>query len=306
MQTDEHQPDHPSIDELEKSDSLSRDSFLLAEASVRETKAGDPYVAGALRDETGKIPLRQWDTDEHPDTGQVVRVKGNVDSYQGDLQIVAHALSPAPEADPTDFTPSAHRPACELLGEVVAMLERHCKPEMVDAVLDAADCLEDGAYRKSEQVQRMPAAQSNHHARSGGLVEHIHSMAHLAVDLADHYRDRYDADLDLGALLAGVVLHDIGKVDELSSPWRTEYTEKGQKLGHIPIGLVRWNHAVGRHDLFGERARQVAHLILSHHGRKEWGSPVEPQTPEAQLLHQIDMLDSRMDPALTEAEGGGA
>jgi len=285
------------VSQLEFGQPLSAARFLLDDAAAKTTKSGKPYIAGTLRDATGRIELRQWEAHEHPPVGHVVAINGEVDQYEGDLQVKVTAMSIADGADPADYVESAHRPAADLIGEIVALAEMHCDGALLDLLLFVLG----GNADRMDGLLRAPAAKRNHHARLGGLVEHIHSMAHLAVHSADHYARRYDYQIERGILLAGVILHDIGKADELSRAIGTEYTRSGRLEGHISMGVRLLEGLADRVGLDDETHGHIRHLILSHHGKKEWGSPVEPRTPEAVVLHQLDMLDSRADAVLDAA-----
>ena len=291
-------------------------SLLLGAVEVRETKNGDPYLAGTLRDETGRIELRQWDEHQHPPAGTVVRLTGQVDEYKGALQVVVDRMAIDQEADPADYIESAHRPADELLDEVRRLVDLHCEQPLVDLldyVLGYWPLHNEPQHRtakstRGDRLRESPAAKRNHHARHGGLIEHIHSMCWTACRMVEHYQERYGQSAPrLDLLLAGCILHDIGKLDEMSGPIGTEYTREGELAGHIAIGLRHLDKAAEAADVSqgSELYQHLRHLILSHHGKREWGSPVEPKTPEAVLLHQIDMLDSRLDPVCSALSKAG-
>jgi len=292
--------------------------LLLTAVEQRETKNGDPYLAGRLRDKTMELEIRWWDRDSLPaEPGEVVRCKAEVGEYRGERQLVVYGLSSeGPDADPADYVESAHRPAEELLDEVRRLVDLHCEQPLIDLldyVLGYRPMTRDPQHRdpRSSQGDRLrgaPAAKRNHHARHGGLIEHIHSMCWAACRMVEHYQERYGQSAPrLDLLLAGCILHDIGKLDELSGPIGTEYTECGELAGHIAIGLEYINdaakvaHVAQSSGLYWH----LKHLILSHHGKNKWGSPVEPRTPEAVLLHQIDMIDSRLDPVCSALSKAG-
>lgn len=284
------------IADLEEGDELTHEFFLLNSASIRETTSGDPYVAGELRDKTGRLDLRMWQTDTHPEPGVVVAVDGYVDTYDGALQIVADSVVDADDKPTRDYVESAHRPPADLLDEIVHRVETHCQGDVYDLLLWVLR----GDAERTEGLLAAPAARRNHHARHGGLLEHIWSMQRLAVSIWEHYWSMSGeaAAFDLPLLMGGTILHDIGKLEEHPDPAATETTERGELRGHIQAGvdLLRDAAKATGVDRDSELYWHLEHLILSHHGRKEWGSPVEPKTPEAVLLHQIDMLDSSAEP----------
>ncbi|MFU8804228.1 MAG: 3'-5' exoribonuclease YhaM family protein, partial [Bradymonadaceae bacterium] len=273
---------------------------LVHSMDSRLTRAGKPFVDLVLQDKTGKISAKLWDTATGPAAGQVIYARGKVSEYQGQAQVVLGWHTVEEDADVSEYVTGSHRPPQELLDEVERLLYYNCEGPVWDVLSYIIS-------NHKDALLTSPAAKGNHHARHGGLIEHIHSMMHLAIFHCEHYHDRYgEVVLDVGLVLAGVFLHDIGKVVELSGHIGTEYTTTGKLVGHIPHGLLMLERAiqahvddtknVGENHLTEEMADQLRHLILSHHGKMEWGSPIVPQTPEAVLLHQLDMMDSRMDP----------
>jgi 3'-5' exoribonuclease len=146
------------------------------------------------------------------------------------------------------------------------------------------------------RFKQAPAATSNHHNYLGGLLEHVLSMARMACMLCDHYARYYPGLIDRDLVIAGCILHDLGKSEELSWERGFEYTTQGQLIGHIPRGIELIEEAAARMSPAPPDGLllQLKHLVLSHHGKLEYGSPVRPRTPEAILLHELDMIDSRM------------
>lgn len=269
---------------------------VLVKSSTSKTASnGKPFVDVELADKTGTIAAKMWDTETGPPVGQVIAARGKINVWNDQKQVVLGHWTVDEDADLAEYIQSAHRPPEELFDDLEKLLETHCKgyiQYVVQNVLDA----------NRSKLLTSPAAKGNHHARHGGLLEHTHSMAHLAIDICYHYESRYGAVVDLGLLVAGVILHDLGKVHELSGPIGTEYTDTGQLVGHIPHGLLMLESAAKNWSKAPEaleKLDRLRHMILSHHGRLEWGSPVEPCTPEAIILHHIDMLDSRFDALAT-------
>lgn len=297
-----------NIDELTDNTEFTNTPFLLENAETRETKSGTPYVAGELRDATGRIDFRRWDSDDHPEPPVVVEVTGETDTYRGDLQVIIDSFAANDDLRMAEFVESAHRPAPEMLGQCLSILDQRarCTSNLSALVREVCQVRlqDDGEAaptgERGEALLEMPAARGHHHARLGGLVEHIHSMVETTLNTAKTYDLRYDHHFDRNLLIAACILHDIGKIAEYSGPIGTEVTEYGRRQGHISIALKWVDQAAAELEVDADTHDHLRHLILSHHGKKQWGSPVDPDTPEAQLLHQIDMIDSRMDAALTE------
>jgi 3'-5' exoribonuclease len=200
--------------------------------------------------------------------------------------VIIRQFQPAgDEADPADFLPTSLRdPETMLteLGEVLAAVKSPPLRSLLDAFLD------DGEF--CERFKAAPAGTRLHHAYRGGLLEHTLSMARCAVALASHY-----AVLDLDRLLTGVFLHDLGKVEELTAEPMLDYSDRGRLLGHIEIGARLLAERAARIEGFPAPLLDVlTHMVLSHHGRLEYGSPKLPMTPEGVALHHLDNLDAKL------------
>jgi len=263
--------------------------FLVQTKEVRQKKTGEPYLSLVLMDRTGEVDAKMWDNiGEVADTfdrDDFVRVRGQAQEYNRKVQITVHSLQRVAdeEVDIADFLPVSKRDAAEMWRElegVVASVSNPHLKEMLEAVF--------GDPAIADAYRRAPAAKGIHHAWIGGLLEHVLSMCALARFFASHYPG-IDGDL----LLTGVLLHDIGKIRELDFTRSFTYTSEGGLVGHIQIGL----RIVAEHlpQGFPPRLRNlVEHMILSHHGQLEFGSPKLPSFPEAMLLHLIDLTDSKM------------
>src|SRR5208283_3457453 len=277
--------------------------FLVQSKDVREGKTGRKYMSLTLMDRTGEIDARMWDNVETAaltfERDDFVRVEGEAQEYQGKRQLIVHKLKRASEeeVDARDFLPASQRDAGEMFAElngiIAGMGNRHLK-----ALLEAlfADESIAAAYRTA------PAAKSIHHAWLGGLLEHIVSLCGLAREIGAHYIARgYPVDPDL--LLAGVMLHDIGKIEELKYERSFSYSTPGQLLGHIVLGLRMVEEKLRGLPEFPPKLKLLLeHMILSHHGQMEFGSPKVPLFLEAMLLSQIDALDARMATMLASIE----
>jgi 3'-5' exoribonuclease len=277
--------------------------FLVQSKDVREGKTGKKYMSLTLMDSTGEIDARMW---ENVDTASVlfqrddfIRVEGETQEYQGKQQLVVHRLKKAldDEVELKDFLPASKRDPIEMFAELQAIVaglgNAHLKA-LVEAVF--ADS------RIAEAFRTAPAAKSIHHAWLGGLLEHVLSMCEIARRVGQHYITvGYPVDLDL--LLSGVILHDIGKIDELNYARSFSYSTTGQLLGHIVMGVQMIEEKLRALPDFPPKLRMLLeHMILGHHGQIEFGSPKLPVFLEALLLAQIDNLDSKMATMLSSLE----
>ncbi|MGC8549204.1 MAG: 3'-5' exoribonuclease YhaM family protein [Acidobacteriaceae bacterium] len=263
--------------------------FCVAQKSVRNKKDGAPYLALTLADSSGQIECRMWDAGEASEfvQGDVVKIRGQVSRYKEQLQITADRLrkAAAGEYSVADFVPATERDVDEMWAELEEWVSTM---KDADFARLARTFLDDADIRSA--LQEAPAAKALHHAWIGGLLEHILSL----MGVADAVVRRYPgANRDL--LLTGVLLHDIGKLKELRWATSFEYTLPGQLLGHITIGVRMVEEKIAVLGDFPEEKRVlVEHMILSHHGRYEFGSPKLPMIPEAILLHYLDDMDAKM------------
>jgi 3'-5' exoribonuclease len=265
--------------------------FLVSsKPEVRKTKTGSGYLVLKLSDRSGEIEARLWGLtpgSEPPiKEGSVAKVRAEVTEWQSVLQLKISQIREVNESDDVDrsdlFQVSA-RPPEEMWVDLVDLLAANLVPESPITKLLRLVMDEHGAA-----MMAAPAAKSVHNAYLGGLLEHVLSMCRVAVNVAEHY------ELNKELLLAGCVLHDLAKTVELTYPIMG-YTTHGTLLGHLPMGMLIVSEAIDRIPGFSSELRmQVLHLILAHHGRLEWGSAILPRTREAQALHMIDLLDSRM------------
>lgn len=279
----------PSVADLEPRQQVTG-LFLVQAKDVRQKKTGEPYLALTLIDRTGDIDAKMWDnvadildTFERDD---FIRVKGETQLYQNKLQLTVHRIARVDESevDLADFLPASKRDPEEMFTELQALIASNGNPHL-RALLE--NVFADAEV--AEAFKRAPAAKAIHHNWLGGLIEHVLSLASLARDAGRHY-----PFIDQDLLLAGVVLHDIGKIRELSFARSFNYTTEGSLIGHIQIALRLL--ADKYPPDFPEKLRNlIEHLILSHHGQLEFGSPKLPLFPEAMLLHHLDNMDSKME-----------
>jgi len=279
------------VSELEADERLTS-IFLVKQKDVRLKKSGDPYLSLLLGDRTGELDAKMWDNIEEVqetfDRDDFVKVRGVVVMFRNRPQLQVHKLRRVDEREIEmgDYLPATQANVdemfAEVLGYVQAFRNEHLKALLL-AILNDPEIA--GRYR------RAPAAKSLHHAFFGGLLEHVCSLCRLARLVTQNYPGQIDLDL----LLSGVVLHDIGKIHELSYTRSFSYTTEGQLLGHMMLALEMVHSKLRDLPEF-PRTLQVLleHMIISHHGRYEYGSPKLPMFPEALLLHQLDDLDSKM------------
>lgn len=269
-----------------------RTSFLVHSKEVHHKKSGSPYLCLTLVDRTGQLDARMWDNVPMAAAafheGDLVDVRGRMQVYNKRHQLIVHRLQALAEDQVFlgDFVPHTERDVEVMYGEVLAAIEGFSNPylrRLMSAVF------EDEEF--SRLYRRAPAASSFHHARIGGLLEHVTSMLGVARGIAQHY-----TDLDSDLLLSGVLMHDVGKVFELTSDRTFEYTDVGRMVGHIAIGSAWLGQRCDEIDRFPVHLKtQLLHLVISHHGELEYGSPKVPLFPEAMALHLIDQLDAKLD-----------
>lgn len=267
--------------------------FLLSQISARDKKGGGgQYLALTLTDKSGSFEARMWEEFTEAfatcSSGCFVKAMGRVERYQGRFQFVLQKMRSASESevDITDFQPATQYDVDALWTELEAFVEAFKNTwlqQLVRAFLNDPDL--GPAFRTA------PAAKVLHHAWIGGLLEHVVFLLRLCARVAPQYPDEVDPDL----LMTGAILHDIGKVRELAWKSSFSYTTEGQLLGHITIAIRMLQDKVAGIPGFPDRLRiLVEHMILSHHGRFEYGSPKLPMTPEALVFSAIDDLEAKM------------
>jgi 3'-5' exoribonuclease len=275
--------------------------FLVAVKEIRTSqRSGKSWLELALRDRTGSIPAKMWDNFEALaktfEADDVVQIRGRVKLYNGQKEMTLEQIVPAAvrDYDLADFLAHTKHDVEKLFGDLSAAVAAVKNP-WIKRLLESV--VTDPAI--VPKLKRAPAAMSMHHAFVGGLLEHTVSLIGLGRAVAAHY-----PELDFDVLLAGIVLHDIGKIDELSYERATNYTTAGRLLGHITIGTLLAREKIKAIAGFPETlAILIEHLILSHHGTYEFGSPSLPQTREAIALHFLDDMDSKMAAMRTTLEG---
>ena len=281
----------PYVNEVEPNKVITT-SFLVHSKEIRQKKSGELYLSLMLGDRTGELDAKMWDNVADVldafDRDDFVRVKGLIQVFHNRPQLTIHKMRRMDdsEIDYADYFPSSKRDPGEMWAELCGLVAQMGNPDLkglLETFLSDEEIA--GRYR------RAPAAKQIHHAYLGGLLEHVLSLCKLARMTAGHY-----SNVDYDLLLTGVVLHDIGKIHELNYERGFSYSNDGQLIGHISIAMRMLGEKLRGLPGFPAGLRSlVEHMILSHHGQLEFGSPKLPQFPEALLLHYIDDLDSKME-----------
>jgi 3'-5' exoribonuclease len=275
------------VNQAKAGDELINEVFLMSDVVRRKTRDGRPFILCTLRDRSGQINGVFWDIPDYINSilrpGVAVLISGQVNNYKNALQINITDANITENVDASELLPASRRSVEEMINELRGIINNLGEPwkELVSTLL-----LDQGFL---VQFANAPAARIMHHAYIGGLLEHTLTMAKIADNLAAIY-PFVNKDL----LLSGVLLHDMGKTKEYSFDDEFGFTEDGRLVGHIVRATILVESAAADLDFPEEERRQLIHLILSHHGTHEWGSPVVPKTLEALLLHQVDLLDSRV------------
>jgi len=281
----------PYVSELQPNQPVNA-TFLIHHKEVRQKRSGEPYLSLIVGDRTGDLDAKMWENVAEVmdtiDRDDFVRVKGLLNIYQNRPQLTIHKLQRLSESevDAGDYFPVSRRDPEEMFAELARIIDEIGNPHL-KALLKA--------LFEDEQVmqlyRRAPAAKTVHHAYLGGLIEHVLSVCALCRFAGAHY-----SDIDPDLLMTGALLHDIGKIHELSYERGFGYTTDGQLLGHIVMGLRMIEEKLHALPEFPPKLRTLLeHMILSHHGHLEFGSPKEPIFPEALLLHYLDDMDSKME-----------
>ncbi|MBM7647618.1 3'-5' exoribonuclease [Bacillus ectoiniformans] len=268
----------------------SVECFLLIKTATRSIAVnGNPYLTLMLQDQSGEIEAKLWDAKEEtekqyqPQT--IVKVTGEIQNYRGRMQLKIRQIRPATPQDGmkiSDFietAPMEQEDMTELITQFIFEMKNPSIQRITRFLLK----------KYHQEFLEYPAATKNHHEFVSGLAYHVVSMLKLAKSIADLY-----PSLDRDLLYSGVILHDLGKVIELSGPVSTTYTVEGNLLGHITIMVNEIGKAAEELEIAGEEIMILQHLVLSHHGKAEWGSPKPPMIKEAEILHYIDNLDAKM------------
>ena len=270
--------------------------FLASDKQLRPNRNGNLYLQLQLSDRSGGIAARLWNASENDyrafENGDYVKVEGNTQLFQGNMQLIATAIRRARphEVDEVDFRVLRSEEIDRIATRLTEILRAIKTPE----IRTLAECfLMDTDFMA--KFTTAPAGMKNHHAYQGGLLEHVVSLMELIVVVAPRY-PRLDPD----KLLIGAFLHDAAKVDELSYDRDIAYTDEGQLLGHMVMAMSMIDEKAREAErLSGEPfpkqlVLEIKHMVISHHGEYEYGSPKLPMTLEAVALHHLDNLDAKL------------
>lgn len=269
------------------------ESYFLAKSITLKTSTNNkPFLDLNCADKTGEINAKVWDYSKsdnvHNNEGSIIKVRGNVIEWQGNLQLKIQKIRLANKDDGIrveDYVPSAPYKPLEMydtLKNYIDMIENQ----------DIKVIVEDIVKLFYDKLIFYPAAKSNHHSIYGGLLYHITTMLKLAESIKAIY-----PYLDMDLLIAGVILHDIAKIDEMDSNQYgivSQYTYEGELLGHIIQGIKLIEKVGEKHGVEREIVVVLQHMVLSHHYEPDYGSPKRPMIPEAEILHYLDIIDARM------------
>lgn len=266
------------------------EQFLLIKSSTKGVASnGKPFLSLVLQDKTGEIEAKLWDVSPEQEkiytAPTIIKVIGDIQNYRGKLQLRIKRIRPANSQDNVqieDFlekAPVSVEKMQEIVTEYIYAINNPKLQRITRYLLKK--------YEK--QFFMYPAATTNHHEFVSGLAYHVVSMLRLAEKICELY-----PSLNKDLLYAGIILHDLGKVHELSGPVATSYTVEGTLLGHITMMVDEIGKAAQELGIDGEEITLLKHIVLSHHGKAEWGSPKPPLVMEAEVLHYIDNLDAKI------------
>ncbi len=280
---------HLWVKDIRKDDKV-KGLYLVKAKRRAATKKGDPYLSVTLADRTGDIEARVWDRVEELDPlfreGDILDVDAGASLYLDQVQLTITALKlPAEPVDPCFFLETCPKDAAEMVASLRHVLKNLTNPHLKTLT---ERFLSDHLFMA--RFKKAPAAKNFHHSYLGGLLEHTLSVCEMILPVASHY-----PELDRDLLLTAAFLHDIGKVKELTFDRRIDYTDEGRLLGHIVLGVSMVEEKI--RDIKGfppDLALRLKHLVLSHHGEYEFGSPKRPKFLEGFALHLVDDLDAKM------------
>jgi 3'-5' exoribonuclease len=278
------------IQDIRAGDSVE-DIFVLSEKTMAQKRDGNHFLNITLSDKTGNIKGVIWDRVDELSagtaSGDFVQIKGNVSEYKGKLQLVVKNMAsiPADSINPSDFLPATPRDIDKMflrLLKITASMETEHLKKLFEAFFNDMEFV--------RQFKIAPAAKKMHHAYIGGLLEHTLSMALLGDRISGHY-----SGVDRDLLLAGVILHDIGKIREFDYKYHIDYSDEGRLVSHVVIGTMMLDEKIQQlEDFPPDQAILLKHMIISHHGTRDFGSPEPPKTIEAVLLNYIDEIDAKV------------
>ena len=275
-------------------------TFLMLDTELRTSANGSMYINAQIADRTGKIPGKLWQAsqqlyDQLPAEGYVA-LHGRIETYKNSLQFIIEAVKPLSDQqqaaiDPTEFLPRSEKDIEQMYKQTLKILRTVKNNHLLMLIKQFVS-----DEHLMERFKAAPAAITLHHAYIGGLLEHTLNLLEMAQLIGPRYKD-----INMDLMLTGTFLHDIGKLEELSWDVGFKYTDKGQLVGHLALAVI-WTHQraqIVEHQMdqpFPQELLHVLeHMILSHHGEYQYGSPKLPATAEAIALHYLDNLDAKMD-----------
>ncbi len=266
------------------------DSFLVIEKNMAFSQKGSPYLTVKLKDRTGEIESKVWENAVELDKifkkGDIIFIEGRAASYKNSVQISISTIRKISreDIDPADYLPAVKTDVGEMFSALLGHIE-NVNDKFLKDLLNAF--FQD--RETASLFQRAPAAKGFHHIYLGGLLEHTLSVVRLLEKVSAHY-----PALDKDMLITGGILHDIGKIYEFSYNSLIDYSDEGRLIGHIVMGVEMINKKIAGINNFPQQlALELRHIILSHHGEFEFGSPKRPKTLEALVVHYIDDLDAK-------------
>ena len=303
---------HRFIADLRAGEQLEDQVFMVSRKDLRTTSNGSLYIHMVFMDRTGQLLARVWQAtqaqfDNIPEGG-FLRIRGRAESYKGNLQIIVDAMRPADvgQIDLGDFLPRTRYDVEDMWQRVLAILRTIENPQVLALIT---------AFIKDEELvagfKRAPAAVQNHHAFIGGLLEHTCNVLELGARIfgrTDASNSQYP-EVSRDLVLAGIFLHDIGKTAELTYQTNLTYTTQGQLVGHVTQAVLWIDRKVAEIErktnkpFSGEIRDILTHIVLSHHGSYEFGSPRLPSCLEAIAVHHLDNLDAKLNMALSAIAG---
>lgn len=277
--------------------------LIVRSAEQRASANGKNYLDMTLADKSGSINAKMWDgTVQPPLAGSIVKVRATGNEFNGRMQLRVEKIRAAESRDQVDMSaliPCAPRDPNEMLGEVVRAADHIADLDLRRITCELLD-------RAGDKLLTFPAAKQMHHAERSGLLHHTTTMLRAANAIMSVY-----PQLNASLLIAGVIVHDLAKIDEMDADTLglvSDYSVDGKLIGHIVRGVVNIQLAAEKTKANPGKALLLQHMVLSHHGIPEYGSPLAPKFPEAEVLNTIDTLDARlyeMDEALSRAIPGG-
>ena len=268
--------------------------YILKEGAIKTSNSGKPFLSATVTDKSGSLDLKAWDysgtVGAPTDAGKVVKIRADVTEYRGSIQLTASNIRMATQEDSYDVSalvpvaPIDRDETLEKVRSLIASMEDRDYRVLAETMLE----------RHLETFRSIPAAKSVHHSFLSGLLMHTANM----LSLADFLAGQYSQIIDRSLLLTGTLLHDFAKEKEFTFSQLgivTDYSRKGQLLGHLVMGAQEIAQVAAELGTPEEKSLLLQHMILSHHGEPEFGAAVKPMFAEADLLSQIDMLDSRME-----------